>query len=240
MATGSLIKPWFGKSKAAGLRRLWSLYRKAVLAAARPVLSATPFTIVSNNCWGAHIYRELRLPYSTPFVGLFVPPGCYLELLRNFDSLIRGDLSFIRASKYQRVNEFRASRCLDYPIALLADRVEIHFMHYKSREECLSKWRRRVARIVEPSSKCLFKFCDHDGATIDELRAFDELPMSRKVCFVGSPHLALSCGTFVPSCPDGRVPDGGELASVSARHFNALRWIAGGGIRSALLPPGVL
>jgi uncharacterized protein (DUF1919 family) len=40
------------------------------------------FTIVSNNCWGAHIYQNLGEPYRTPFVGLFLAPECYLRLLK--------------------------------------------------------------------------------------------------------------------------------------------------------------
>jgi len=228
------------KVAGAGTRRLGGAYRKAGLSAARLVVSSTPFTIVSNNCWGAHIYRELRLPYCTPFVGLFIPPPCYLELLKDFDALIEAGLSFVPLSRYQSVNDFRASRNLDYPIALLAGEVEVHFMHYKSREECLSKWQRRVERMVRPSDRCFFKFCDHDGATSDELRAFDSLPLRRKVCFVGNSEVPLSCGVVIPSCPGGRVRDGGELAGVSPRYFNSLRWIAGSGVRSALLPPYVL
>ena len=224
----------------AATRRFGGACRRVGLSAARLVLSSTRFTIVSNNCWGAHIYRELRLPYCTPFVGLFIPPLSYLELLKDFDGLIDAGLSFIELSRYQSVNEFRAARNLEYPIALLAEKVEIHFMHYNSREECLSKWQRRVDRMVRPANRCLFKFCDHDGASSAELRAFADLPLSRKVCFVANSKVPLSCGVVIPSCPSQRVPDGGELAAISQRYFNALQWIAGGGFRSAVLPPYVL
>jgi len=29
------------------------------------------FTIVSVDCWGSSIYQDLRIPYNTPFVGIF-------------------------------------------------------------------------------------------------------------------------------------------------------------------------
>lgn len=235
MQTGQTAR--LRKAGAAAMRRLFGAYRKAGLSAARVVLSHEPFSIVSNNCWGAHIYRELRVPYASPFVGLFIPPPCYIQLAKEFDHLIDSSLSFVQISRYQNLNDFRASRNLDYPIALLAGQVEIHFMHYKSREECTSKWHRRVERMVRPAGGCFFKFCDHDGATSDELQAFDSLPLLRKVCFVGNSEVSLSCSVVIPSCSGGRVPDGGELAMISPRYFNSLRWIAGHPLRSAMIPP---
>ena len=39
------------------------------------------FTLISNNCWGAHIYQDLGIAYETPFVGPFLDPDSYLNLL---------------------------------------------------------------------------------------------------------------------------------------------------------------
>lgn len=39
------------------------------------------FTLISNNCWRAHIYQDLGIAYETLFVGLFLGPDSYLNLL---------------------------------------------------------------------------------------------------------------------------------------------------------------
>ena len=41
-------------------------------------------SIISNNCWGSEYYKEQKIEYNTPFVGLFVEPDDYLALLANF------------------------------------------------------------------------------------------------------------------------------------------------------------
>lgn len=58
------------------------------------------FVIVSNNCWGAEIYKRLELEYNTPFVGLMIYGPDYIKLLENFDYYIDRELSFISVSKW--------------------------------------------------------------------------------------------------------------------------------------------
>lgn len=41
------------------------------------------FTIISNNCWGGELYKELNLAYNTPFIGLFIYAPCYIKMLKN-------------------------------------------------------------------------------------------------------------------------------------------------------------
>lgn len=39
------------------------------------------FTILSNNCWGGHVYRYFSLPYLTPTIGLYFYPDDYLKFI---------------------------------------------------------------------------------------------------------------------------------------------------------------
>ncbi len=48
----------------------------------RSLVHDRELTIVSNNCWGAHVCQRLGIPYRTSFVGLFLTPDDYLRLLR--------------------------------------------------------------------------------------------------------------------------------------------------------------
>lgn len=185
----------------------------------------TNFTIVSNNCWGAHIYQALNMEYLTPFVGVFLPPKSYLALLGRFDPLIRSELSFTDVSRLASLNQWRKRTGLNYPIGLLGGEVEIHFQHYASQEEARSKWQRRCRRIAPDPERLFFKFDDREGATAEDIREFCNLPLKNKVCFT---HQSTGSATIVipGDAGDTQVRDGVALARISRRHFNTLRWIS--------------
>jgi uncharacterized protein (DUF1919 family) len=191
----------------------------------RALTADTSFTVVSNNCWGAHIYQALGIPYATPFIGLFIPPTDYLPLIARFDELIGADLSFVGESRSPSVNEWRGREGLGYPIARLGDEVEIDFQHYHSQEEARTAWRRRCARINPDPARRFFKFDDREGATAAHIDGFNRLPIANKVCFTARRYEAPSIVT--PAAPgESYVADGVSLANVSRRYFNTLRWIS--------------
>ena len=55
-------------------------------------------------------------------------------------------------------------------------------MHYKTQEEALKKWTRRVERMNWEN--LIVKFSEMNGCTEDDLKAFDSLPYQKKVVFV--------------------------------------------------------
>ncbi len=196
-----------------------------------------PFTIVSNNCWGAEIYTELKLPYSTPFVGLFVLPPCYLKLLSDLRGYLKQPLRFVGESGYGEVESARRQRNWIYPIALLGD-VEIHFLHYKSEAEAADKWARRLARIHW--DHLFFKFCDYQLPTTAELQAFDRLDLPRKVLFTAQPQPSLKCAIspptlWAPPTAALHLPDGLTLYRVCKGFFNVGDWLRGDTGRPGLL-----
>ncbi len=98
----------------------------------------TDFTIFSNNCWAAEIYKELDIKYQTPMVGLYVLPNDYIKLLEHLKEYMQYDLKFIKKSEKNA-----------YPIGLLHD-VELHFMHYKTEEEAKEKWNKAGELVKLP------------------------------------------------------------------------------------------
>jgi uncharacterized protein (DUF1919 family) len=196
--------------------------RAAVL---RALAGAHAFTIVSNNCWGAHVYQALDIPYATPFVGLFIPPSSYLTLLGDFSRLMRAELTFIAASRSPSVNAWRERDGLGYPIGLLGGEVEIDFQHYPDAAAAREAWRRRSARMVADPARLFFKFDDREGATSAHLDAFCALDLPNKVCFTTGRGPAAAI--VVPPAPgEDHAPDGVSLAAISRRYFNTLRWIS--------------
>lgn len=71
------------------------------------------------------------------------------------------------------------------------DDVEIVFLHYAAQEEAAEKWLRRCERINWDN--LLIKFSQMNSCSEDDLRAFNAIPLNRKICFTTKPHPELSC-----------------------------------------------
>ena len=121
--------------------------------------------------------------YESPFVGLFIVPRDYVRLLRTLRASIEGKIEFRERSHDEPINAWRAqiSRC--YPIGVLADDVEIHFLHYPSRAQAEAKWRRRSERIHWDKLRVKISWHDHPGIE-EDLREFDQMPFGAKLMLV--------------------------------------------------------
>lgn len=138
-------------------------------------LASIPFVIVSNNCWGFQVYQLLGRFYNTPFVGVFIYPKCYLKLIENFPGIQAERLLFSNHSRY-----FEAKA--KYPIGILFQDVEIHFLHETDESVAANKWHRRVDRMmvsIKNGEKVCAKFCDRDGAVAEDLIMFHCLGRER-------------------------------------------------------------
>jgi uncharacterized protein (DUF1919 family) len=185
------------------------------------------FTIISNNCWGAHIYQYLGEKYRTPFVGLFLAPACFVKLVPRLRWYLGRPLKFVEHSRHEYINSFRDKQKIAYPIGCLEGDVEIQFLHYQSDAEATEKWNRRVARMSNDDSRLFFKFCDRDGCSASQLAAFDSAPVAHKVSFVAKPFSHLKSSVWIPESSDGQVPDGLKLSQISTRYFDAASWLNG-------------
>ena len=156
--------------------------RKILTWIRRIGLKGNNFTIVSNNCFAGFVYQKFDIPYNTPFVGLFILGSDYIELLKNFNILIKEKLVFIKGdeSKYKDYL-IKTNRFNKYPIGKLGNDVEIHFLHYKSETEAQEKWNRRLKRMN--FNNILFKFSDNDMSNLKLIKEFDNLPFKNKICF---------------------------------------------------------
>jgi uncharacterized protein (DUF1919 family) len=183
------------------------------------------FSIIANNCWGGTLYQGLRRPYLTPFAGVFLMAPCYLRLLED----LRGHLAHPprRAveSRYGSVRHVHGHP-LPYPLGLLGDGVEVHFLHYATWEEALDKWVRRTARIRW--DRLFVKFGDQNESTADLVRRFLALPFERKVCLTNRAGMA----------GEGVVALGGEGPTTRLQedmeyrgHLDVPDWLCGGRTR---------
>lgn len=188
------------------------------------------FTIISNNCWGAEVYKDLELPYATPFVGLFLFAPCYLRLLNNLKAYLETVPNFTNTSRYKFANKQRKQGIWDqYPIGLLGEDIEVHFMHYSSVSEASEKWARRVSRINWDKKNIFLKFCDRGLCTEENMKEFDQLDFPNKVCFTAKKYSHFKSNVWVRECRDEPyVIDGGSLYKVCGKYFNVIDWLNGG------------
>lgn len=161
-------------------------------------LRQTDFSIISNNCWGTFIYKKFNLSYQSPFVNLFIFSDDYLRLLHNFSPDILQKISFIphEDSKHIEMLKERGHFELDYPIGVIGDGIELHFLHYKNADDAKQKWEERIKRINY--DKLLFKFSDSEGASDEMIRQFDSLPFQHKICFTAKPFPDCQSVVYLP------------------------------------------
>ena len=200
-------------------------------------LKRKPYVIISNNCWGYELYQSTGREYNTPFIGLFLFPDCYLRLLENFERTMALDLQFKAQSKYYPNKKH-------YPIGVLGDDIEIHFLHYASEEDARNKWRRRIERMQQARSagaELYIKLCDAEGCGQAELARFHKLPFSHKLslgfqafnhpCHLHIPHLRNKAGTALVV--------GAKLFKKRYSYFDITQWLLTGDVtktpRSRLL-----
>jgi uncharacterized protein (DUF1919 family) len=181
------------------------------------------FTLISNDCWGAEVYRDFNLPYNTPFVGLMLMAPCYLALIRDLKYYLEGELRFKDRSKYDYPNELREKK--HFPIGVLGapgNEVEVHFLHYDSEEEARQKWTRRVARINWQNLVVKFDG-SKDYCTDEILAAFDALAF-RKVCFTAEAKSNIQSSIHIQDW----VADGKTLFKRCLPEFDVADWLNGG------------
>jgi len=190
------------------------------------------FTIISNDCWGAQVYQELDLPYRTPFMGTFLMAPCYLKLLQDLPGYLRSPLHFTPQSRYEftdcdyllKRNERHA-----YPIGLLKDDVEVHFVHYANEQEAREKWNRRLQRTLWDQGQLLIKFSN------DRILCREEALSNSMPCPFPT-RSALPIGP-TPSCPQlfgsKTIPRTESQCTSGARNILTCR---GGSIEGGLLP----
>ena len=159
----------------------------------RKRLQNNNFTMVSSNCIGSKFYQELDIPYNTPFVGMFIYAPCFIKLLGNMDYYLKSDLSFIQKSKYDDMIP-PEKRDRGYPVGLIGDDLEIHFLHYESEEEARTKWMRRRDRMTD---NLFITFTDRDLCNESHLEMFDQLEYPNKVCFTADKYPSLQSSVWV-------------------------------------------
>ncbi|WP_115461228.1 DUF1919 domain-containing protein [Winogradskyella aurantiaca] len=183
--------------------------------------------IVANNCFGGEIYKRLKQPFNTPFIGLFVYGSDFVKLVGDLENYLSFSLYFVDRSKW-------TDNDIDYPVGLLND-VEIHFMHYENEAIAGEKWERRVKRLLayEAKEDFIIKFCDRDGGADQDFKSFHELSYEHKISF-GTNNYDHKNHIKINKNDNGRVPDGVDLYRICQYYFDLYHWIKTGDVQFSL------
>jgi uncharacterized protein (DUF1919 family) len=202
----------------------YSIRKRAGRQLQQRQLTNRSFTLISNDCWGAEVYKYFDLPWNTPFIGLFLMADDYLRLVTNLRHYMDSKLTFISESRHEAVRESRQRN--PYPVGLLGGEIEVQFLHYHSQEEAAEKWARRTARMNWDNLVVKFD-ASKDGATATHAQQFDSLPY-RRLMLLEEPTPGLASGVVVRHY----TPDGLKQFKASLLDFDLPTWLNSGRVES--------
>ena len=140
----------------------WERYKKR--KASR--LSNRNFTIIASSCTGTVMYFDLGLPYLSPTVNLLIEQHDFVKMVENLEWYMNSQIVELYGDE-------------DYPTGLLND-IKIHFKHYDSFDQAVSKWEKRKKRINWDN---LFIIGTSYNGDYGVIQRFDKLPYKNKVIF---------------------------------------------------------
>ncbi len=179
----------------------------------RKRLKNRDFTIIASNCIAGILYHELRIPFLSPTINLYIEAADFVKFCSNLKHYIDAEMSLVD----QRENS--------YPVVRLDD-ITLYCMHYKSFEEVKYAWNKRKKRIQW--GNMFFMMTMRDGATIQDIEAFDKLPYKNKVAFVNQPMPQLKSAYVIPNTSLSTQPNAWhsvESLTTFKGPFTGLRYI---------------
>ncbi|GAL86711.1 putative acetyl transferase [Sporocytophaga myxococcoides] len=141
------------------------------------------FTIVSDDNWGKEVYDAFNIPYKSPFIGVHLFNSDFIKLVNDFENYIDKPITFINHSDSKHQKSFRHCFGKDYPLGLLNNDIELHFIDYNSPDEALRHWNDGRSKIN--LENIFFKMdASREENNIDSIEAFDYINRPNKVCFI--------------------------------------------------------
>lgn len=140
------------------------------------------FSLISSNCNGTFILKDLNLKYNTPFVNLWLYPKDFIKFISNIDYYSNLELQLENNENYP------------YPVGILND-IKIYFQHYSNKKEAKEKWEKRIKRINK--NNLFILMTDRDGATKEDLIAFDNLPFKNKIVLTNKKYDDIKSSIYI-------------------------------------------
>ena len=98
----------------------------------RPMFKSTDITIISQNCIGGVFSHDMKLPFQSPTVNLFIPASDFIKFVKNLEHYLNIEPDIWQGE--------------EYPVGRIED-VELHFVHYDTCLQAKEAWERRKKRV---------------------------------------------------------------------------------------------
>jgi uncharacterized protein (DUF1919 family) len=215
-------------------RFVWNVTDKYFSSLARNKLKNSDFTILCNNCVGGGIYHKFGLKYSTPTIGLFFFSEDYIKFLEQLPRYLKQPPTFSYSSELHPTANELMTKTKVYPVARIDD-IEVHFLHYKTAEEALEKWTRRIQRINWDNLYVVYS--DGGGAAAgadsydfkeEYFERFTRLPYKNKVFF--SAKERGGCAVFIEDFKGKQCVWDSTISRLYEKYFDVTAWLNGEGI----------
>ena len=122
------------------------LHLKFIIYTTIKKLSTTTF--VSVDCSVGELYRQLNLPYLSPFTDILLGALAYNNILKDIKFHLSQPVTFISRENALTLKEENEHILVDYPIFQLGSpNIEIHWIHSHNEEDIKNKWNRRKEKI---------------------------------------------------------------------------------------------
>ena len=165
---------FFAKKGKPYIRKIQFFFRdKTINRKYRKKLKNNDFSIISNDCVGGVICKDLQCRFNSPTINFYFSAEDYIKFISNIKQYINnGELIDVtNGNDYVKV-----------AIIIDGEQIVAHCIHYKTAEDFIKKWNSRKKRINYEN--CFFMFNDRNGFTEEHLKIFESLPYRNKVCFV--------------------------------------------------------
>ena len=138
------------------IKQYYTLLRKSIIIKIiKRKVNFSDVSLISMNCIGGVLYHDIESKFLSPTVNLFFTAPDFIKFVNNIDY-------YLSLTPMVHTSE-------DYPIGVLDD-IMIHFMHYNSCEDALSKWEQRKKRINK--DRLFVIMVEQNGFTNKEFEQF--------------------------------------------------------------------
>lgn len=117
------------------IMRLKNYFQERINRKNRSELTNYTPSLICSNCTGGFLYHWLGLQFRSPFINLYMSNNDFITALENWDVFLKTKIEEVVQDKYP------------YPVGKSVKGVLIHFVHYRSFQEAVSKWDERIKRL---------------------------------------------------------------------------------------------
>ena len=122
--------------------------RDRILSKEIALLKDEPFSIISSDCIGGILYHDLHKKFLSPTINLSIFDNTFITFCKYIDFFLSKEPHFVETKK-------------PHPVAILEgpskkENVKINFVHYKTKEDALKSWNKRIKRINLSNFYCIY------------------------------------------------------------------------------------